>query len=95
MILRNSTCLLYRVLRAIETGLLDEWTKRKQPNSDARCNHFHQSKPSKDKHLARISLANLMGPFMILLVGSISSILTFGIEKLVHFLFRRNNVVVV
>lgn len=78
-----------RMLRVSETGLFDEWRKRNQPNAYERCNTFRRSRKSgKKQDLARLSLSNLIGPFAILLVGFVFSLLIFVAEILIHFLHR-------
>ena len=81
--MRYNVC---RMLRVSVTGLFNEWRKRNQPNSDERCNTFQKSrKPGEKQDLARLSLSNLLGPFAILLVGFVFSLLVFGAEILIHF----------
>lgn len=79
---------LGRILRALETGLMDVWRKRNNLiNYDEVCKSLNEIKqPSQETHHPpRLSLSNLMGPFIILLTGHLLSLLVFGTEKTIHY----------
>jgi len=68
----------------METGLMGEWIKRNIPTYDERCKSYHQARQSisKGNHPPRLSVANLMGPFIILLFGYITSLIIFVVENI-------------
>jgi hypothetical protein len=61
-------------------GLIQHWGKQFIPQPDE-CLNNYQDKPDKP----RISLKNLSGAFLVLLVGSTASLFAFIIEKIVYY----------
>ena len=72
--------MLIRILELRQFGLIQHWEKQflPQPNE---CATKYLEKPEKP----RISLKNLSGAFLLLLVGISVAILVFIIEKIVYY----------
>lgn len=62
-------------------GLIDHWNKQNMPQPDRKCADYRQQ----SSELPRISLANLSGAFVLLLVGWSLAIFAFIVEKIVHY----------
>jgi len=75
----------------METGLLEEWIKRSIPTYDERCKNYHHARLSNSKgnHPPRLSVPNLMGPFIILLLGYIISLSVFVVENVLFSIVKR------
>ena len=74
--------MMFRTLQMIEVGLMKKWTDQYQPKP-YQC--LGSNKKEKSGPPPRLSLQNLSGAFLILLFGSIVSIVLLVCEQLVKY----------
>ena len=81
-----------RILRTLESGLVETWTKRNLPILDKRCNSFRDQKtiPNENNNQPpRLNFKNLMGPFIILLFGYIAALFAIVSEQMIYCIWNR------
>ena len=68
---------------------MGEWIKRNIPTYDERCKNYHHAgqSASEGRYPPKLSLPNLMGPFIILFVGYIISLIIFVVENISFAIF--------
>ena len=71
---------LYRILEMQQFGLIQHWGKQFIPQP-GECRNNYQNVPEKP----RISLKNLSGAFLILVVGLTLAFLAFIMEKIIYY----------
>ena len=71
----------------VDMGLIAAWVnplKEEHGNNKCTFNENRNSKENKDGDVSPLTLRNLMGPFVILPIGYLISLLVFLVEKVFH-----------
>jgi hypothetical protein len=87
----NEIFLFYRILRLRETGLISYWEKNFQADPRPCLNDNSQRRRGRDKSATptRLSLKNLSGAFVILVVGYLIAFLVF-LNEIIVFRWRKH-----
>lgn len=84
---RNATTFLNRVLRMVETGLIDRWTNRFSPIPHQCFDRKGRSAQIEEfRHPTILNLAQLKSIFVITLIGFLASFSVFIGETTLHFI---------